>query len=457
MIFEESGSVELKEKVMPDLVKEVVAFANTQGGTIYVGVNDIGEPVGVNNINDTILQIKNMIRDSIKPDVTMFTRFDSFEESGKSVVVVSVQMGTNKPYYLASKGLKPSGVYVRNGSASDPSTDTAIRQMIRDTDGDSYESMRSLEQKLTFTEASEAFKKFNVDFGKQQMKTLGILNSDGIYTNMALLLSDQCPHTAKVAVFQGTEQTEFKDRREFGGSLFKQMEEVYDYIDMRNQTHSTFDKLRRIDSRDYPETALREAMLNSLVHRDYSFRASTLISIYEDRIEFVSIGGLLSGISKKDIMIGLSICRNPKLAAIFYRLQLIEAYGTGMPKIMNVYKDSSKKPKIIVTDNAFKIVLPNLNYFVDDNREIQSVNEKTEPIYASSSKNEELQSIYEDSSAYEIEVVAYIHQNGYITRAIAQELLGISQSTSNRLLRHMVDKKTLKIGGRGRMTKYFLN
>jgi ATP-dependent DNA helicase RecG len=113
------------------------------------------------------------------------------------------------------------------------------------------------------------------------------------------------------------------------------MEDVYSYIEIHNQTHSTFDKLRRIDARDYPETALREALLNSLVHRDYSFSASTLISIYDDRIEFVSIGGLLSGISEKDIMLGLSVCRNPKLAAVFYRLRLIEAYGTGITKIMN--------------------------------------------------------------------------------------------------------------------------
>ena len=86
--------------------------------------------------------------------------------------------------------------------------------------------------------------------------------------------------------------------------------------------------------------------MNSLVHRDYSFRASTLVSVYADRIEFVSVGGLPSGIELDDIMLGLSVCRNPKLAAIFYRLQLIEAYGTGMPKIMNAHTETELKPKI---------------------------------------------------------------------------------------------------------------
>lgn len=434
MIFEETESVELKEKVVPDFAKEVVAFANSHGGTIYVGVSDSGEVIGVENADESILQIKNIIRDSIKPDVTMFVRFNSLVENGKSIISVSVQKGTDKPYYLASKGLKPSGVYVRNGTAADPSTDTAIRKMIKETDGDSFEAMRSLEQSLTFNTAKEEFKQCSIDFGDKQMKTLGLLNADGIYTNVALLLSDQCTHTIKTAIFQGVDQAEFKDRHEFEGSLFKQMEEVYAYIDLRNQTHSTFDKLRRIDSRDYPETALREAMLNSLVHRDYSFSSSTLISVYDDRIELVSIGGLLSGVSENDIMIGLSICRNPKLAGVFYRLHLIEAYGTGMPKIMKAYESSVKKPKIEVTDNAFKITLPNLNY--------QSENEN-KPQAGMKAPNETM-------------IIEYIKKNGYITRAIADEVLGASSSTSSRLLRDMVKRSILTVTGSGRLTQYAL-
>ena len=139
------------------------------------------------------------------------------------------------------------------------------------------------------------------------------------------------------------------------------MDEVYDYIDFRNQTHSTFQKLRRIDQRDYPETAVREALLNLLVHREYSFRASTFISLYEDRLEFTSIGGLVSGVTLNDIMMGISVCRNVKLANVFYRLELIEAYGTGILKIKEAYSGTGKTPQIETSDNAFKIILPNLN------------------------------------------------------------------------------------------------
>lgn len=234
-IYEENEFIELKEQVTAELPKEVIVFANTHGGKIYIGISNDGEVVGVDDIDKTILKIGNMVRECIKPDVTMFVHYDSFIEDNKKVVVVIIQNGTDKLYYLTAKGLKPSGVYVRNGNASDPSIDTAIRKMIKETDGDSFEEMRSLEQNLTFDRAIKEFESCKVEFGKQQMKSLGILNVDDIYTNVGLLLSEQCPHTIKTATFQGVDQTEFKDRREFNGSLFKQMEEAYSFIDMYNK------------------------------------------------------------------------------------------------------------------------------------------------------------------------------------------------------------------------------
>ena len=292
MTFQESETIELKEIVVEDIKKEIIAFANSAGGTLYVGVADDGSIVGVDSPDTVTQQISNMVRDSIKPDVTMFVRYDTKVVDRKQIVAVEIQRGTERPYYLAKKGLRPEGVYVRQGTSSVPATTTAIRRMIKDTDGDSFEAMRSLEQNLTFQAAAKEFEARNIAFGVPQMQTLGLLSTDGIYTNLGLLLSEQCTHTVKAAVFEGTDQNIFRDRQEFTGSLLQQMSEVYEYIDRRNQVRSTFDKLRRIDTRDYPEVAIREALLNSLVHRDYSFSASTLISVYDDRIEFTSIGGL---------------------------------------------------------------------------------------------------------------------------------------------------------------------
>ena len=396
---------------------------------LYVGVADDGTVTGVEDADAVILRLNNMVRDSIKPDVTMFVRYETLEIDEKRVVAATVQKGTDRPYYLAAKGLKPSGVYVRNGASADPSTDTAIRKMIKETDGDSFEEMRSLEQELTFSAAEKTFQERDVAFDRPRKQTLGLLTSDGIYSNLGLLLSDQCPSMIKTATFSGMDQTAFQDRREFQGSLFQQMEEVYAYLDLRNQTKAAFKGLYRIDSRDYPEVALREALMNCLVHRDYSYRASTLISVYEDRIEFVSIGGLPDGVGTDDIMLGFSICRNPKLAAVFYRLKLIEAYGTGMPKIMRAYQNCERKPKIEVTSNAFKITLPNCNTGVG---------------------------VVAASNGQEQKVIEYLKTHERITRKEVDALLDISQSTSSRLLKRMLTEGTLCQEGSGRRIRYSL-
>ena len=431
MAFVESEVVELKAEVVGDICKEVIAFANTKGGTLYIGVSNDGSVEGVKNADQVILQLNNMIRDSIKPDVTMFVGYKTQHVGDKDIIAVTIQKGTDRPYYLGSKGLKPSGVYVRNGTSSDPATDTAIRRMIKETDGDNFESMRSLEQNLSFEAAEKQFEKQNIPFDTAKMQTLGMISADGIYSNVALLLSDQCPSTIKAATFSGEDKGSFQDRREFGGSLFQQMEELYSYLDMRNQTKATFDGLYRIDTRDYPEDALREALLNSLIHRDYSFRASTLVSVYADRIEFVSVGGLPSGIELDDIMLGLSVCRNPKLAAIFYRLQLIEAYGTGMPKIMNAYTETELKPKIEVSSNAFKITLPNRN---------AGTNHTQTPV--GTLKSEEKR------------ILDFIGSNGHIVRSDVDQLLDVSPATANRILKQMVAEGLIYQDGNGRKTKH---
>ena len=441
MRFQETETVELKSVVMDDIKKEIIAFANCNGGTVYVGVADNGAVLGVENADECALQISNMVRDAIKPDVTMFIHYETLDCEGKAVVAVNIQRGTNRPYYLAKKGLRPEGVYVRQGYSSVPATDTAIRQMIKETDGDSFENMRSINQALTFEATKKEFEKRNVAFGQPQMQTLKIVSADGIYTNLGLLLSEQCPHTIKAAVFEGTNQNVFKDRREFSGSLMQQLNEVYDYIDFHNQTHATFQKLLRIDTRDYPEVAVREALLNSLVHRDYSFRASTLISIYEDRIEFVSIGGLLPGLELDDLMMGVSVCRNPHLANVFYRLQLIEAYGTGMKKIMGAYADIPVQPKIATTNNAFKIILPNVN--------------ATPKTVKSPKEIENAAALVLDSN--EEKILQFLMEHPMITRKEAQALLEVSQSTAGRILKAMVDRGQIMQLGGSRTTRYKLS
>jgi len=426
MGLSESATLEFKREFVRDIVKTVIAFANTSGGTILIGIDDDGNVVGVDDIDGTQLKLVNSIRDSVRPDVTMFVDYHVKERDGKPVIEVTVQKGTASPYYLAGKGIRPEGVFVRQGASTVPATETAILRMIRETDGEKYEDMRSLVQELTFTETAREFQSRDLPFGPHQQRSLGLLNADGVYTNLALLLSDQCLHTVKVAVFEGRDKTLFKDRREFSGSLLKQLNDAYEFIDRYNSVRSEIKGLHRYDRRDYPPEAIREALLNALAHRDYSFRDSTLISIFDDRIEIISIGGLVKGISYDDIMLGVSVARNRNLANVLYRLSLIEAYGTGIPKIMKSYSGSPVKPRIEVSDNAFKVTLPNVN-FRDQS---------------------------ETSYRYEAAVLSLLRDADSITRQDVEAALSVSQPMAVRILKGLVDAGKIRVIGKGKNTRY---
>jgi ATP-dependent DNA helicase RecG len=425
----ENANTELKREYTPDINKTVVAFANTSGGTLYIGVANDGSIVGVNNLDGIMLQISNSVRDSIKPDVTLFVDYRQDDIDGNAIIAVHVQKGTSCPYYIASKGIRPEGVYIRQGASTVPATETAILRMIKETDGEKYEDVRSLNQELTFAHAAREFSAQDVPFGVSQQKTLGIMNSDGIYTNLGLLLSDQSVHTVKLAVFEDKVKAVFKDRREFTGSILKQLDDVYEFIDRYNRNRAEIDGLHRTDRRDYPPDAVREALLNALVHRDYSFSDSALVSIFDDRIEFVSIGGLVRGITFDDMMLGVSVARNSKLANVFYRLTLVEAYGTGMPKIMRSYEGLADSPKVDVTDNAFKITLPNTN-------EISSK--------AALSENEQT-------------ILGLFVKKDFIVRKDVEETLSLSQAMAVRIIKGLLNKNEIRAVGNGKNIRYVLN
>lgn len=434
--MQESKTTEFKREYTDDLKYAVVAFANTDGGRLYVGINDDGSIQGVADADKPLLRITNMIRDVVRPDVTLFVECVTEIMDGKSVIVVNVQRGTARPYYLSGKGIRPEGVYIRQGASSVPASETAILNMIKETGGDCYEDARSIHQQLTFDQAERYFAKHGLPLGEQQKRTLNIIGADGTYTNLGMLLSDQCVHTIKLAVFDGSVKSVFRDREELGGSLLAQLEDAYAYIDRFNRTRAEFAGLERIDRRDYPCEALREALLNAVTHRDYSFSSSTLISIFDDRVEFVTIGGLVRGLTFNDIMLGVSALRNQKLANVFYRLKLIEAYGTGILKIRESYADCTVKPRFEVSDNAFKITLPNIN-FADARKEQPAVPMK----------------IIDKQNREEI-VLQLVRKQGAVTRKEVETELNISQSTAILLLRELVESGVLVKERSGKQLKY---
>ncbi|GHU49917.1 ATPase AAA [Clostridia bacterium] len=423
----ENVSIEFKREYTPDIKKEVIAFANTNGGTIYVGRDDDGSTYQLDDVNGTLTQLSNSIRDGIMPDVTMFVGYET-DESG---IVITVREGTNKPYYLTDKGIKPSGVYVRQGASNVPASFEQIREMIKLTDGDKFETARSLMQELTFRDAAEEFASCGVEFGESQMRTLGIIGADGLYTNLGLLLSDQCSHTVKLAVFNGTKKGEFKTRKEIEGSVMRQMRSAFDFLNLANNLAANLSGLDRVEQYDYPEIALREATLNSIIHRDYGFSGSIIVNLYDDRIEFISLGGLMPGLRTEDLFVGVSQPRNEKLANIFYRLKHIEAYGTGLRLIMQYYENFDVKPEITATHGAFMLTLPNMNY--------------ARP----------LRTVHPPKPQHKV-ILDYLRSNAFITNEIVQDILSIKQTRAYSVIREMLNEGLIVKRGSGKYDREYV-
>lgn len=460
----ENIDMEFKEIYTPGLKKDVVAFANTEGGTIHIGIRKDGEAVGVEDADGVMLQVAGALRDSIRPDIMPFVQIRATEKENrgekKTIIEIEVQVGAARPYYLYEKGLKPSGVYVRKGSASQPLGDEGIRAMIVQNSGRSYERERSMNQQLTFDTLEKKMEDANIKLGTAQMRTLHMIGEDGLFTNLALLLSDQCEHTIKVAIFQGQDKAVFRDRKEFSGSLLQQLSDVYQFLDFYNGTKATFSGLDRTDTRDYPQEAIREALLNSIVHRDYSFSGSTLINLYDDRIEFVSLGGLVPGLAKEAIFMGVSQSRNPELAGVLYRMRLIESYGTGISKIRCSYDGEKHTPTFETAEGVFRTTLPNRNtamsklYISESADRANAGKVKETPVEYKTSREANHRNKKEQIHREKQLILDYAAENDGIVRKDVEELLDIKTTKAFLLLRELCQEGMLVAQGNGKLSRY---
>ncbi len=395
-------------------------------------VNDDGSVHGIEG--DTDAQARSVVsgfRDSVTPDPSGYFRVESEEREGKPILVISVERGSAIPYCYAAHGLIPQGVYVRVGSNTVMATREHIRQMVKDNGTGQFIAELSIEQELTFHCAERIFSERDIRFGTEQKRSLGLLRPDGRYTNLALILSDQCPYTTKAAIFEGLTKERFKDRKEFSGSLFQQIEDIHAYLHVYNKIRGTFEGMYRVDHPDYPDIAIREAFVNALIHRDYTIDGSVLVSMFDDRLEIMSLGGVMPGVTRDLMLAGVSVSRNEKLAQVFYRLNIIEAFGTGIPRIFGAYKDCARQPELPIMDGGFLIRIPNRNYAIDGTE----ANSASRP------------------TTCERRVLTALTEDG-LTKEAAAALLGMTPSGAYKLLQRMVEQGVLSSRKEGRRWVY---
>ena len=361
MQLQETERIEFKRSVNERICKTIIAFANGTGGEIYVGIDDFDNVLDLEDIDGDMLKISNYVHDLICPELLQFVHIEPIELEGKRIIAVNVESGDEKPYYLANKGLIPAGVFTRLGPATVPMSRRDIRRMIRETDGDFFDSRHAKVQDLTFTYAESFFKLKGVDFSPERFKALGLYADDGYFSNLALLISDQNPYNLKCATFNDDACTEFLNSLDCDGSILKQFNDAFSFLQSASNLRSYFPSHTRVDVRDYPLYAVREGLLNSIIHRDYdeSLYTPTLIKMSRTALSFTSYGDLYH-VREKEIFSNVSSARNPRLLALFHRFNEVEAYGSGLPRIQELYQYEKLKATVEV-GNFFTLRLPNIN------------------------------------------------------------------------------------------------
>ena len=366
MKYQENDRTELKSIINESLKKEIVAFLNTHGGTIYVGVNDDGSlnPTFDSKTQDVNLTIiSNWINDkTIYPDCRNLI---SFHYNDDGVMVISVSEGKEKPYYLSDKGMTYGGCFKRVGRSKFHMDNDEIYLMCIESNHILFEEQVSKEQNLTFSRFKDRVVSLKIDWSDDKFNTLGFKNYEGKYTNLGLLFSDQNPIVIKLAVYKGKDRTEFKVKKEFEGSLAIILELLIDYCKICND--KTIIKpedgdFRRKEIISYPERALREGTLNAIEHANYFFRSNIKVEFFEDRLEILNPGNFYGGITLEQAKHGVQSFRNPKLVYVLDKLKFIENYATGVETIFKSYEKEEVKPSFDITETHTSLILPNLIY-----------------------------------------------------------------------------------------------
>lgn len=360
-MFHESNFIELKSKLIDEVKNEIIAFLNTKGGKIYVGVNDdgsINESFLSEKKDDISLKLASWLQEAFYP---LPSNLISFNFNKDGILEINVEEGNKKPYYLREKGPKPSGVFKRVGTSIRKCNDDEILRMIMDSKAYDYESDISENQDLTFHFLEQFCKDNNLVLDDKQKITSGLKKVSGQFTNLGLLLSDESPVSVKVAEYDN--QMNFKLKKTFDGSLLKVLFETQEQAERMNDTSAIIDKKtwKRIETVSYPGNSLREIILNEFCHTNYFIRSNIKIEFYEDKVKITSPGGLFKT-TLEDILKGVQTYRNERLVHLLDKLGLIENFGTGIPRTLNAYKNTGKEPKFYDSENFFIVYLPNLNY-----------------------------------------------------------------------------------------------
>ncbi|MBQ3657885.1 MAG: putative DNA binding domain-containing protein [Bacteroidales bacterium] len=363
--MQETNRIEFKRELTRelDLEREVVAFLNyREGGIIYIGIDDNGTPVGVKDIDGDMLKIKDRIRTGISP--SPMGLFDVLVEhiDNKDVIKIFVASGSEKPYYKTRFGLSEKGCFIRVGTAAEPMTTEQIDGLYARKVHNSLKNVVSPRQDLTFVQLKIYYSEKGFQLNDNFLRSLDLLTDDGKYNYVAYLLADENSNSMKLAKYSGTDRYDLISNNEYGYCcLITATQKVLDKLDVENKVSSVITSKKRIDTPQWDKIAVREAVINAVVHNDYFYGAPSKIELFSDRLEITSIGTIPLGLTKDDFFNGVSLPRNRELMRVFRDVEMVEALGSGMTRIMRKYG----RENFEFGGNFIRMIVP-YNWQIDD-------------------------------------------------------------------------------------------
>ncbi len=353
----ESNRIEYKEKLTDKLEKEVIAFLNyREGGIIYIGIDNTGKTIGISNTDSLQLQIKDRLKHNIQPSCLGLFDVIKDERDNQEIIKINLASGPEKPYYLKKKGMTEKGCFIRVGSASEPMPKRMIEDLFSKRTRNSIGKIKSNKQTLTFEQLKIYYNESNINLNKQFAANLELLTETGDFNYVAYLLSDKNSNSIKVAKYSGSDRVDLIESNEYGYcSLIKSAKQVLDKINLENRTITKITNKERQESRLWNDVAIREAVINAIVHNDYSREVPPKFEIFPDRLEITSAGGLPEGLNEQEFFEGYSVPRNKEIMRIFKDLDMVEYLGSGVPRILQFYPQNIFK----FTHNFIRTSFPN--------------------------------------------------------------------------------------------------
>ena len=341
-MFQESNRIEFKVELKDKLEKEVVAFLNNkEGGILYIGVDDNGKPIGVSDVDSMQLKIADRIKNNILPSTLGLFDIVTEEIENISVIKILISSGLEKPYYIKKHGMSPNGCFTRMGTSSQPMSTAMIDSLYSKRTHNTLRNITSPRQDLTFAQLKIYYQERGLELNEKFTNSLELLTPDGKFNYVAYLLADENGVSIKVAKYAGSDKVDLVENEEYGYcSLIKATHQVLEKLKIENITRAKVTNAKRVEKNLIEPIPMREAVINAIVHSDFSREIPPVFEIFNDKMVFTSYGGLIQGQSKEDFFSCSSMPRNRELMRVFKDVGLVEQLGSGMSRILKEYDKS---------------------------------------------------------------------------------------------------------------------